>query len=162
MRFPLIIRCLRPTRQFLQPPGSIAQSSAAQPASSPPLIDPPTIPARPPHRLGAWNTPLTLDEDSAEAFGFAGKNSDSRYDRTFRYARHHFIGPMPVEAFLDTCMDRTNVFKKWPQAPVPSWKDAFASVPESASNEKEIYQPLVSAQISIQPEDGATTEGGPT
>nr|VWP01171.1 N/A [Ganoderma boninense] len=60
---------------------------------------------------------------------------------------------MPVEAFLDTCMERPDIFEKWQQASAPSCKDAFVDVPRTASTEKEIYDPLSLNRINPKNDD---------
>ncbi len=91
-----------------------------------------------------WASPLAIDEDSGETYGFNEKTTEERFKRALKYYLHHFIGPMPVEEFLDTFMDRQRVLKKRDQDPIPPSEDAFASVPEKVEKEAAIYKPLVS------------------
>ncbi|KAI0948918.1 hypothetical protein AcW1_008660 [Taiwanofungus camphoratus] len=59
--------------------------------------------------------------------------------RNLRYAQEarNFLGPMPVEDFLDEFLPETSV-------PMPNIKDAFKHVPKGAAKEKDIYIPLIS------------------
>ncbi|KAM5531313.1 hypothetical protein V8D89_015028 [Ganoderma adspersum] len=95
--------------------------------------------------LGVWASPLAIDEDSGETFGFSEKRTKDRFKRALKYYLHHFIGPMPVEEFLDTFMNRQSVLKKRDLDPMPPFENAFTRVPKKADKECDIYEPLIAA-----------------
>ncbi|KAH9889873.1 hypothetical protein C8Q73DRAFT_793249 [Cubamyces lactineus] len=108
-------------------------------------LDAPDNPA-----LGNYNVPLALVENNSEIFGHSPKDSDSRYARYGREGAGFALGPMPVNAFLETfCPCSTEVLDKMPSA-----ADAFIKVPRAADAEEDIYNPLITA---LNQSDGQTS-----
>ncbi|PIL22444.1 hypothetical protein GSI_15132 [Ganoderma sinense ZZ0214-1] len=102
--------------------------------------------------LGVWASPLAIDEDSSETFGFDSKQAKMRYERALHYSPHQFVGLIPVEEFLETFMDCGRVLREWSDR-IPPSADAFTKVPKMANKESQIYEPLIKALNSyIEPE----------
>ncbi|GBE84635.1 predicted protein [Sparassis crispa] len=70
--------------------------------------------------------------------GFAPKNAEERYLRYAEEARKFFLGPMPVDDFLD-------FLPKADMSGMPRPRNAFDALPRKPKRESEIYTPLIAA-----------------
>ncbi|KAL1950098.1 hypothetical protein VTO73DRAFT_5220 [Trametes versicolor] len=93
---------------------------------------------------GAWNTPITRTETSAQTFGFEDKTAKSRNLRLGEEMKGRMLGPMPVEDFLREFLSADTISFK----DMPSPKSAFSRVPKKSdkiTKETDIYAPLIKA-----------------
>ncbi|OBZ71567.1 hypothetical protein A0H81_08676 [Grifola frondosa] len=94
------------------------------------------------HRRAALDTPVTRNENSAQAFGFDEQDAKHRYQRLIDEAKEQVLGPMPIQQFLDEFLPMHDSIEE--RAGMLSALNAFRNVPESADHERDIYDPLVS------------------
>ncbi|KAI0935439.1 hypothetical protein AcW1_008643 [Taiwanofungus camphoratus] len=87
-------------------------------------------------RKGPVETPLRRRNHNQYEY-FDSDDARARYLRYAQQARKFFLGPMPVEDFLDDFLPETSVA-------MPNITDAFKHVPKGAAKEEEIYTPLIS------------------
>ncbi len=81
-----------------------------------------------------------MTETSGQTYGFDHKTAEDHYRRLGRESLKSFLGPMPVEDFLDTFLRRGSI----DCSQRPPTARAFEEVPKKGSTEKRIYKPLVS------------------
>ncbi|KAI0671016.1 hypothetical protein C8Q78DRAFT_991673 [Trametes maxima] len=89
---------------------------------------------------GAWNTPISLTENSSQQFGFDLKDAAHRYPRLARDAMRVTIGPMPVTRFLAEFLSDISE----PLSKMPPSLNAFSGI-SHAAKESDIYEPLIRA-----------------
>ncbi|CCL98569.1 uncharacterized protein FIBRA_00569 [Fibroporia radiculosa] len=85
-----------------------------------------------------YNAPIAKNANGSQRFGFDSKHADARGQR-HAAETHTFLGPMPVQDFLNAFLP------KCAKKSMPSSKGAFKDIPEAASDERDIYAPLVYA-----------------
>ncbi|KAI0831731.1 hypothetical protein BC628DRAFT_547781 [Trametes gibbosa] len=90
---------------------------------------------------GAWNTPVSYTENSAQTFGFDVKKAAQRNKRLGQEMKRTTVGPMPVKVFLDTFFDTSSI--SFDSMPSPT--NAFINVPAEPDKESDIYVPLIIA-----------------
>ncbi|KAI0326081.1 hypothetical protein GY45DRAFT_1374254 [Cubamyces sp. BRFM 1775] len=86
----------------------------------------------------AYNVPMALDPQTSRTQGLQPSLALARCKSHMQDARRFTLGPMPVEAFMDTflqvaCTDRDDFL---------SPRNAFNAVPERADSDAGIYEPL--------------------
>ncbi|OBZ71149.1 hypothetical protein A0H81_08673 [Grifola frondosa] len=94
------------------------------------------------------DTPVSRNENSAQALGFESDDAKSRYRRMVDEAEQTTLGPMPIQEFLTVFLplqDETVLND------MPSPLYAFRKIPESPKDESEIYDPLI---LSMNGEEG--------
>ncbi|KAI0819184.1 hypothetical protein BC628DRAFT_1424038 [Trametes gibbosa] len=96
---------------------------------------------------GAWNTPVSYTENSAQTFGFDVKKAAQRNKRLGGETERIAVGPMPVHVFLDTFFDTSSI--SFDSMPSPT--NAFTKVPAKPDKEFDIYLPLI---IALNAEGG--------
>ncbi|KAI0929794.1 hypothetical protein AcV5_006662 [Taiwanofungus camphoratus] len=92
-------------------------------------------------RKGPVETPLRRRNHNQYEY-FDSDDARARYLRYAQQARKFFLGPMPVEDFLDDFLPETSVT-------MPNITDAFKHVPKGAAKEEDIYNPLVSKGTGV-------------
>ncbi|OBZ71147.1 hypothetical protein A0H81_08660 [Grifola frondosa] len=94
------------------------------------------------------DTPVSRNENSAQALGFESDDAKSRYQRMVDEAERTTLGPMPIQEFLTAFLplqDETVLND------MPSPLYAFGKIPESPNDESEIYDPLI---LSMNGDEG--------
>lgn len=88
------------------------------------------------------NTPIIRNENSCKE-GFLQPNASARYKRFSEEFKGWYIGPMPVQEFMDAFMPSSTIGGK---QEMPPSHGAFLLVPdeEEIKDEKDIYLPFVS------------------
>ncbi|KAJ3006798.1 hypothetical protein NUW54_g3803 [Trametes sanguinea] len=99
---------------------------------------------------GAWNAPVAYTENSSQMFGFDEKAAKPKYQRLATEALSTALGPMPVDAFLDTFFPKEHI----PRDDMPPSEGAFRLVAQAINmiresgkklREPDLYTPLVRA-----------------
>ena len=90
-----------------------------------------------------------MTETSGQTYGVGHKTVQEHYLRLGRESMKSFLGPMPVEDFLDTFLHRRRIGN----AGQPTHVEAFAGISRRGTRENRIYEPLVSRTIVSQKSD---------